>query len=136
MPTTHRRIGLVLDAPMKETIHFLHQGRPDQNRDAALARRAVFHGSVFESLLNTLASGAGDRDSSLAMLRGIRSLVSSLDGPATEARQQAIEDIDRVSARLSLDVRRERQLAFLKSREPDPELALALRDDLDGFQPV
>jgi hypothetical protein len=135
MPSPHPRIGLVLDAGLRDALDVLRRRGELSQPQAALARRAVFEGALLEAILLEACSDSPTGAAALAVLREIREIVGQLSMPRSVA-DAVIDEIDRVTDRARARERRARQLALVESPNPHGRAALEVAERIDALDGV
>ena len=129
MPTTNRRIGLVVDETVDGALAALRAERRDLP-DAALARTAVLESAVFSALVREARStDRVRREESQRILALVRGLLPSLGLPdrvAAEVRRS----LETTEAAEALDRRRAKQRALLAA--PD-RFGAAILEETERF---
>ncbi|MEZ5122019.1 MAG: hypothetical protein R2736_10665 [Solirubrobacterales bacterium] len=133
MPSPHKRMGLVLDEPMRDALDTVRSRVPAPSQ-SALARLAVFEGAALNAVLDA-ASSAGDRDAIDAM-RALRRVLSDLETLPVAVKADVLVEIDRAIADSGVTDRRRRQLALLRAPSAHGRAALAARERLEAFDPL
>src|SRR5580765_4277653 len=109
MPTSHQRIGLVLDDDLRSALDALGAHAPLSVPRAGLARKAVLEGVALDAILHTARAGSESGDAALGIVREIRALLPSLGVPPLVA-ATLMQELDRVSDDMGSRERREHQL--------------------------
>jgi hypothetical protein len=131
MPTSHRRLGLVVDEPMKEVLGALREEAQDA-AESTLARRAVFGGAALTEVIRASADDPAAASAVQAMreaLRNVRTLSDAVKMPV-------MEELDAAQAAAGPVERRERQRRMLWTPDPVGDQALALKGQLDTHDPL
>jgi hypothetical protein len=140
VPTKHRRIGLVVDDELESVVRSLAEvGRPEAS-EASVVRRAVIRAAAVEQLLAAADVDGEDCDaivSALVALRQALELAAARAEPASFAQRELAAAIARRLEGTGRGERRRRQIEFLDGAVFDEDdLALRLREELDGFDPL
>ena len=130
MPSSHHRVGLVADDPVRQALETVRRVNDAAWPEARAAREAVFDGAFFEALRAAAAAGRPGTEHAGAVLRALSELLPSLDLSA-EIKNAIAARMEETLGRVEGDDRRRRQLELLASPDPYGETALAVADELD-----
>lgn len=133
MPSSHRRIGLVVDEPVEGALKVLRKGAESPLPEATLARRAVFEGAAFEAIQRAVAGGGENGQRAGEIVAQIREILPRLELPHAVL-AGLLEALDRSVDSWSSEERRRRQLALLSSPNPYGEAALAYAEQFDDLE--
>jgi len=130
VPSSHRRIGLVVDESVNEVLNIFRESSPAPMPDATIARKAVLEGALVEMMFKLAGGHAHESELAAEIVARIRELVPSLDLTG-EAKDEITELLDRTASRESRDERRLRQRALL--HQPVGESGQTAQDIADTF---
>ena len=132
MPSSHPRLGHVLDEDMSTAFAVLRELADPGVPEAGLARKAVFDGAAFGAILREATTPSASQDAARRLLRDMRGLLATMTLPQ-ELKSAVMGEIDRASADAGVQERRARQLALLDSPNPHGRAALDVADSIDAF---
>lgn len=130
MPSSHRRIGLVVDEDVGTALALL-RGRADSSfPDARLVREAVLDAILVERLVAAAELARDER--AAAVVEELRALLPTLELPEAVLRH-LMQTLDTASKPVTRDERRRRQLALIDSPNPYGRAALDYTNSVDAF---
>lgn len=133
MPTSHRRIGLIVDEPLDRALD-LFRGPDETIPEAAVARRAVIEGALLASIVQLAAGNGVVQDRAAHLIAQVRELLPAL-ALDKQLLALALEQLGRVEDRPAAAERRRRQFALLEEPPaPGAQSAQDLADTLDAFE--
>jgi hypothetical protein len=133
MPSSHRRVGLVLDDSMSSAFAVLREHLGPGVPEARLARTAVIDGAAFGAVLREATTArSASQEAAQRILREMRDLLATMTLPP-QVKTIVIDEIDRVSRDSGVQERRQRQLALLDLPNPYGRAALDLTESIDAF---
>lgn len=133
MPTSHPRVGLLLDHEMQHALATVRRRAGDDATQASLVRRAVFEGVALEAVMNEAASGSATRGRAARVVAELRDLIGDLELP-TSVVASVTDDLSRALQGSGVQERRRRQRALLASPDPDGAVALAISEAFDEIE--
>ncbi len=133
MPTSHPRVGLLLDEEMQHALETVRRRAGDDATQASLVRRAVFEGVALEAVMNEATSGSATQERAARVVAELRELVGDLALP-TSVVTSVTTDLSRALEGSDVQERRRRQRALLASPNPDGAMALAITEAFDEVE--
>lgn len=130
MPTSHPRVGLLLDDEMQHALATVRRRAGDDATQASLVRRAVFEGVALEAIMDEATSGSASRERAARVVAELRDLIGDLALP-TSVVTSVSDDLSRALQDSDVQVRRRRQRVLLANPDPEGALALAITEAFD-----
>jgi hypothetical protein len=133
MPSSHARVGLLLDEDMSSALALVREHAGPSVSQAGLARKAVFEGVALEAILREATTRSAGQETALRFLRDMRALLETLTLPRL-VKEGVIAELDRVGHDTEVQQRRLRQRALLNSPNPHGRAALDVKESSDAFE--